>query len=117
MGFGVQGLGVGVPGSGSLTSETQLSLDLSVHCEQVGFGVHIASHVRHTASFCGRTRVRIDICRRKGAALGFKWSKGRRFGLGKVDMRLPGKGYSNSHGARPVHQIIMINDHKVDSGQ
>ena len=28
----------------------------------------------------------------------------------KVDVRLPGKGNSKSHGARPVHQIIsMIN--------
>ena len=26
----------------------------------------------------------------------------------KVDIRLPGKGNSNSHGARPVHQIISI---------
>ena len=27
---------------------------------------------------------------------------------GKVDIRLPGKGNSNSHGARPVHQIISM---------
>ena len=26
----------------------------------------------------------------------------------KVDVRLPGKGNSNSHGARPVHRIIMM---------
>ena len=26
----------------------------------------------------------------------------------KVGIRLPGKGNSNSHGARPVHQIISI---------
>ena len=26
----------------------------------------------------------------------------------KVDVRLPGKGNSNSHGARPVHLIITI---------
>ena len=26
----------------------------------------------------------------------------------KVDVRLPGKGNSISHGARPVHQIISI---------
>ena len=26
----------------------------------------------------------------------------------KVDIRLPGKGSSNLHGARPVHQIIAI---------
>ena len=26
----------------------------------------------------------------------------------KVDIRLPGKGNSNSHGARPVHQIIWM---------
>ena len=26
----------------------------------------------------------------------------------KVDVRLPGKGSSNSHGARPVHQIITM---------
>jgi len=26
----------------------------------------------------------------------------------KVDVRLPGKGNSNSHGARPVHQIITM---------
>ena len=25
-----------------------------------------------------------------------------------VDKRLPGKGNSNSHGARPVHQIISM---------
>jgi len=25
-----------------------------------------------------------------------------------VDVRLPGKGNSNSHGARPVHQIISM---------
>ena len=29
-------------------------------------------------------------------------------GSGKVDMRLPGKGDSKSHGARPVHQIISM---------
>ena len=28
--------------------------------------------------------------------------------IGKVDIRLPGKENSNSHGARPVHQIISI---------
>ena len=28
--------------------------------------------------------------------------------LRKVDIRLPGKGNSNSHGARPVHQIISM---------
>ena len=28
--------------------------------------------------------------------------------LGKVDVRLPGKGNSNFHGARPVHQIITM---------
>ena len=26
----------------------------------------------------------------------------------EVDVRLPGKGNSNSHGARPVHQIISV---------
>ena len=26
----------------------------------------------------------------------------------KVDIRLPGKGNPNSHGARPVHEIIMM---------
>jgi len=26
----------------------------------------------------------------------------------EVDVRLPGKGYSNSHGARPVHLIITM---------
>ena len=26
----------------------------------------------------------------------------------RVDVRLPGKGHSNSHGARPVHQIITM---------
>ena len=26
----------------------------------------------------------------------------------KVDIRLPGKGNSSSHGARPVHQIILM---------
>ena len=29
-------------------------------------------------------------------------------GEGLVDIRLPGKGNSNSHGARPVHQIISL---------
>ena len=37
---------------------------------------------------------------------------GKRIGCGgaprKVDVRLPGKGDSNSHGARPVHQIISM---------
>ena len=28
---------------------------------------------------------------------------GKRKGMMKVDIRLPGKGNSNSHGARPVH--------------
>ena len=28
--------------------------------------------------------------------------------ISKVDVRLPGKGYSNSHGARPVHLIITM---------
>ena len=27
---------------------------------------------------------------------------------GKVDIRLPGKGNTNSHGARPVHLIITM---------
>ena len=26
----------------------------------------------------------------------------------KIDIRLPGKGNSNSHGARPAHQIISM---------
>ena len=29
-------------------------------------------------------------------------------GLRKVDVRLPGKGNSNPHGARPVHLIITM---------
>ena len=29
-------------------------------------------------------------------------------GTRKVDIRLPGKGHPNSHGARPVHQIISM---------
>ena len=29
-------------------------------------------------------------------------------GVRKVDLRLPGKGISNSHGARPVHQITSL---------
>ena len=29
-------------------------------------------------------------------------------GTRKVDVRLPGKGNSNSHGARPVHLIITM---------
>ena len=28
--------------------------------------------------------------------------------MGNVDRRLPGKGISNSHGARPVHQIVSM---------
>jgi len=32
----------------------------------------------------------------------------RRFCFGKVDIRLPGKGNSNSYGARPVHLIIAM---------
>ena len=31
-----------------------------------------------------------------------------RLSMRKVDIRLPGKGDSNSHGARPVHQIISM---------
>ena len=34
------------------------------------------------------------------------WDLG--FGTRKVDVRLPGKGNSNSHGVRPIHQIITI---------
>ena len=30
------------------------------------------------------------------------------FGFRKVEVRLPGKGNSNSHGARPVHLIITM---------
>ena len=33
----------------------------------------------------------------------------------KVDIRLPGQGNSNSHGARPVHQNHL--DDQVDSDQ
>ena len=33
----------------------------------------------------------------------------------KVDIRLPGKGNSNSHGARPVHQDRL--DDQVDKDQ
>ena len=29
-------------------------------------------------------------------------------GVREVDVRLPGKGNSNSHGARPVHLIITM---------
>jgi len=36
-------------------------------------------------------------------------------GFGKVDVRLPGKGNSNSHGARPVH--LNHHDDLVDSDQ
>ena len=32
----------------------------------------------------------------------------RRESTGKVNIKLPGKGNSNSHGARPVHQIITM---------
>ena len=34
----------------------------------------------------------------------------RRFSCGtrKIDARIPGKGYSNSHGTRPVHLIITM---------
>ena len=31
-------------------------------------------------------------------------------GVGKVDVRLPGKGDSNSNGARPVRQIITMKE-------
>jgi hypothetical protein len=31
-------------------------------------------------------------------------------GFRKVDIRLPGKGNSNSHGARPVHQKHLRHD-------
>jgi hypothetical protein len=41
----------------------------------------------------------------KFATLASTWL-GHRFR--KVDVRLPGKGNSNSHGARPVHRIISI---------
>ena len=34
--------------------------------------------------------------------------KGVQFPPRKVDVRLPEKGYSNSHGARPVHPIITM---------
>ena len=34
--------------------------------------------------------------------------RGVREGFRKVDVRLPGKGNPNSHGARPVHLIITI---------
>ena len=34
------------------------------------------------------------------------WSA--RYCAGGVDVRLPGKGNSNSHGARPVHLIITM---------
>ena len=33
---------------------------------------------------------------------------GSQWGTRKVDVRLPGKGNSNSYGARPVHQIISM---------
>ena len=36
----------------------------------------------------------------------------------KVDVRLPGKGNSNSHGARPVHLIItMIKSNRTGRAQ
>ena len=38
-----------------------------------------------------------------------------KFGIGKVDMRLPGKGNLNSHGARPVYENHL--DDQVDSDQ
>ena len=34
---------------------------------------------------------------------------------GKVDVRLPGKGNENSHGARPVHLIITMIKWMVDA--
>ena len=40
----------------------------------------------------------------KQAACGEGFDQGAR----KVDIRLPGKENSNSHGARPVHQIITM---------
>jgi len=36
------------------------------------------------------------------------WRGAGDLGHGKVDIRLPGKGNSNSHGARPVHRIITM---------
>ena len=35
--------------------------------------------------------------------------------MGKVDVRLPGKGNSHSHGARPVYSAYL--DDKVNSDQ
>ena len=42
---------------------------------------------------------RSGSCSTRLRAVGFSW---------KVDVRLPGKGDSDSHGARPVHQIISM---------
>ena len=63
-----------------------------------------------------RSRVRV-----KGVSLGSRFS-GFGFACGrctsgsrKVDVRLPGKGNSNSHGSRPVHSNHL--DDKVDSDQ
>ena len=55
-------------------------------------------------------------CRVRGGAHKEGWrtagSLSRRLGMvtwfRKVDVRLPGKGNSNSHGARPVHLIITM---------
>ena len=36
------------------------------------------------------------------------WSIDTRFCLGDIHIRLPEKGISNSHGARPAHQITSM---------
>ena len=39
---------------------------------------------------------------------GRSWGSFNHFFIRKVDVRLPGKGNSDSHGARPVHLIITM---------
>ena len=52
-------------------------------------------------------RVRVNIQPRKAGTYGIRLAFGMS-GTRKVDIKLPGKGNSGSHGARPVHQIILV---------
>ena len=55
--------------------------------------------------------LKYEVLPNPGDGAGATQSRGGPVGVGfrrKVDVRLPGKGNSNSHGARPVHLIITM---------
>jgi hypothetical protein len=125
-GFRVQGAGFRVQGSGTISSmaagdgrpyalEPVLHFGFISCCGGRGYGKPLQS------SFTGLCPQTVERCRFRVDGLGFKLvsppgtsralsaTRGQRARPEQpVDIRLPGNGKTNSHGARLVHQILTM---------